>query len=64
MLRDLDGYNIGALGVDGDFGENTERAVTAFQTDSYAKRCRIPLLIDGKVGAHTWAALRSGTGCE
>lgn len=64
LLRDLYGYYIGPKGVDGDFGGNTERAVKAFQTDSYARQCPTPLLIDGKVGAHTWAALRSGTGCE
>jgi peptidoglycan hydrolase-like protein with peptidoglycan-binding domain len=64
LLRDLYGYYIGPSGIDGDFGGNTERAVRAFQNDSYARNCRIKLLVDGKVGAHTWAALRSGTGCE
>jgi putative chitinase len=46
------GFNIGA---DGDFGENTEEAVKAFQS-------RAGLTVDGVVGATTWAALRADKG--
>ncbi|TVL90118.1 peptidoglycan-binding protein [Streptomyces sp. SAJ15] len=38
-------------GVDGVFGDRTERAVKRFQK-------RSELVVDGKVGPHTWKALR------
>jgi putative chitinase len=44
------GFNLVA---DGDFGENTEEAVKAFQRQA-------GLEVDGKVGENTWAALRDG----
>jgi putative chitinase len=46
------GFNIGS---DGDFGEQTEEAVKAFQS-------RAGLAADGIVGATTWAALRADHG--
>ena len=49
------GYDIGACGVDGDFGRMTEKAVKAFQQDHGLK-------VDGIVGPKTWAALTEGRG--
>ena len=48
-LMDL-GYDVGASGVDGDFGRATETAVLAFQQ-------KYGLDADGIVGRKTWAAL-------
>jgi peptidoglycan hydrolase-like protein with peptidoglycan-binding domain len=44
------GYNCGSSGADGDFGNGTYNAVTAFQTDQ-------KLVVDGIVGPTTWTAL-------
>lgn len=44
------GYNLGICGVDGDFGNATEAAVKQFQKDH-------GLVVDGVVGAKTYAAL-------
>ncbi|MFG2025132.1 protein kinase [Streptomyces sp. NPDC048825] len=48
------GYGVGAAGVDGQFGQDTLRAVKRFQGDK-------GLSVDGDVGPNTWAALRSRT---
>lgn len=48
-LMDI-GYNVGASGSDGEFGNNTLAAVMQFQTD-------YGLEADGIVGQKTWAAL-------
>ncbi|MEU6555863.1 protein kinase [Streptomyces sp. NPDC046915] len=45
------GYDIGSLGVDGDFGPDTLSAVKKFQKDH-------GLRVDGEVGVNTWGALR------
>ncbi|MDD6081836.1 MAG: N-acetylmuramoyl-L-alanine amidase [Oscillospiraceae bacterium] len=44
------GYSCGTYGSDGDFGENTEKAVRNFQTDR-------KISSDGIVGEKTWAEL-------
>jgi len=44
---------LGGLTVDGDFGTNTKKAVTAYQTSA-------GLTADGICGAKTWAALITG----
>ena len=49
MLQKL-GYDLGICGVDGDFGQATEKAVKAFQKDH-------GLTQDGVVGQKTWTAL-------
>lgn len=46
------GYDLGICGVDGDFGQATEKAVKAFQKDHGLK-------VDGVVGEKTWGALLS-----
>lgn len=49
ILKNL-GYDLGICGVDGDFGQATEKAVKQFQKDHGLKA-------DGIVGEKTWAAL-------
>lgn len=46
------GYDLGVCGIDGDFGQATEKAVKAFQRDH-------GLTADGVVGQKTWTALES-----
>ena len=48
------GYDLGICGVDGDFGQATEKAVKAFQKDH-------GLTQDGVVGPKTWEALQKAT---
>lgn len=48
-LQDL-GYDLGICGVDGDYGQATEKAVKAFQKDHGLK-------VDGIAGPKTWEAL-------
>ena len=49
MLQQL-GYDLGICGIDGDFGQATEKAVKAFQKAA-------GLVQDGVVGQKTWTAL-------
>ena len=49
ILRN-NGYDIGAYGVDGKYGKQTEKAVKKFQDEH-------GLVVDGIVGVKTWAML-------
>lgn len=53
-LRELD-YNVS---VDGDFGNETYKAVRAFQA-SHIDKHGVPLKVDGTVGQITWWALKN-----
>ena len=53
-LRELD-YNVG---VDGDFGNETYKAIQAFQA-SHLDKHGVPLKVDGSVGSITWWALKN-----
>jgi peptidoglycan hydrolase-like protein with peptidoglycan-binding domain len=60
------GQNVGTSGpahdgVDGEFGTKTYNAVVSIQK-SLNSVCTRQLSVDGKVGTHTWSALRAG-GC-
>ncbi|MEX2974826.1 protein kinase [Streptomyces sp. C184] len=46
------GYSLGSHGIDGRFGKDTRSSVEDFQRAHH-------LRVDGEVGAHTWAALRT-----
>ncbi len=52
----LNDRGFGILEVDGDFGQSTERAVRLFQSQTRDIQ-GIPLLVDGKLGPISWAAL-------
>lgn len=52
-----------ASSLDGDFGLKTLAAIKGFQTWDNNRGCSIKLTVDGKVGKHTWSALRSDDGC-
>lgn len=54
LLQNL-GYDLGVCGIDGDFGQATEKAVKAFQKDQGLKA-------DGIVGPKTWEALENAIG--
>ena len=49
------GYDVGATGADGRYGDKTEAAVKAFQKDH-------GLVEDGITGPRTWEALQTGHG--
>ena len=57
MLEQL-GYDLGICGVDGDFGQATEKAVKAFQKAHDGPDGRA-LTVDGVVGPNTWWALEN-----
>ena len=50
------GYDIGAYGADGKFGNATENAVKAFQRENLDQNGN-PLVADGVIGQKTWWAL-------
>ncbi|MES2485666.1 MAG: peptidoglycan-binding domain-containing protein, partial [Bacteroidota bacterium] len=52
----LNNKGCGPVLVDGDFGNETQRAVKLFQTRNMDANGN-PLTIDGKIGAITWAIL-------
>ncbi|WP_217424130.1 CHAP domain-containing protein [Magnetospirillum sp. UT-4] len=52
----LNALGCGPIATDGNFGDETEAAVRLFQS-RFADRAGQPLVIDGVVGAITWAAL-------
>lgn len=47
-----------AIGIDGEFGTETYRAVRAFQSQNLDQHGQ-PLVVDGKVGALTWWSLNN-----
>jgi peptidoglycan hydrolase-like protein with peptidoglycan-binding domain len=54
------GYDVGAAGVDGIFGNHTYRAVIDYQDDRAAGQfwaLSFPLTVDGIVGQQTWFRL-------
>ncbi|GGY08060.1 peptidoglycan-binding domain-containing protein [Streptomyces hiroshimensis] len=51
-------YDIGPFGIDGQYGQDTQAAVRAFQ-DHYNRLCKGRLAVDGEVGPKTWPALRA-----
>jgi hypothetical protein len=68
LLHYVWGWDLGTSGtsgdgVDGDFGSKTLAAVKGFQTWDNNRGCSIKLTVDGRVGTHTWSALRSDNGC-
>lgn len=56
IQRRLNARGCGPIGVDGGFDTETERAVKLFQA-RFPDADGQPLLVDGKVGSITWAAL-------
>lgn len=56
IQRQLKARGCGPVEPDGDFGEQTEAAVKLFQA-RFADVGGAPLIVDGKVGSITWAAL-------
>ncbi len=56
VQKQLNKKGCGPLDVDGDFGNKTMNAVKLFQT-RFTDQLGRPLVIDGKVGPLSWAAL-------
>ena len=56
LQKQLNARGVGPVAEDGDFGPNTKNAVMAFQAQSKDASGNA-LIIDGEVGALTWAAL-------
>jgi putative peptidoglycan binding protein/CHAP domain-containing protein len=56
IQRQLNARGCGPIDVDGGFGDQTDAAVRLFQA-RFPDVEGIPLLVDGKVGSITWAAL-------
>lgn len=56
IQKQLNHLGCGPVDVDGDFGNQTLNAVKLFQA-RYTDTSGRPLLVDGKLGAITWAAL-------
>ena len=50
MTLVMHGYDIGSAGIDGDLGQDTEKALHQFQADH-------GLTVDGIAGTDTWRAL-------
>lgn len=50
MALAMHGYNVGSAGVDGDLGQDTDKALRQFQADH-------GLTVDGIAGTDTWRAL-------
>lgn len=57
------GYDVGSKGADGKFGDQTEKAVKAFQHDHDDSDGKA-LKIDGVVGKKTWAAIEAAMKTE
>lgn len=53
ILLQKRGFSVGAKGIDGKYGTDTETAVRAFQA-------KMGLWVDGKVGGETYSALVTG----
>jgi len=56
IQRQLNARGCGPVDPDGDFGKQTESAVKLFQA-RFTDADGAPLVVDGKVGSITWAAL-------
>ena len=56
IQQQLNAKGCGPVDVDGDFGDQTFRAVKLFQT-RHADTNGNPLVADGKIGSITWAIL-------
>ena len=56
IQRQLNARGCGPVDVDGGFGDQTESAVKLFQA-RFPDIDGVPLVVDGKVGSITWAAL-------
>ena len=50
MTLVMHGYDVGSAGIDGDLGQDTDKALHQFQADH-------GLIVDGIAGTDTWRAL-------